>query len=187
MAKKSTHASPTAVTYARSLLELAQERNIAQPIGAELASIREVLDANPTFREFLRDPAIGAEERTGVVDRVLRSRVDPLLGNFLGVMNLHGRLGLLDEVAAAYEQLLDELTGKVEVDVTVAQQLTPDELEQVRQRVSSALKKDAVVHQYVDDSIIGGLVLRVGDKLIDASVRSQLETMRRQFLAAAPR
>jgi F-type H+-transporting ATPase subunit delta len=184
---KSTHASPTAVTYARSLLELAQERNQAEPIGAELRGIQEVLETNPTLREFLKDPGIGAEERTGVVDRVLRSRVDPLLGNFLGVLGVHGRLGLLDEIAAAYDDLLDELLGKVEVDVTVAQQLTPAELEQVRQRVGSALKKDAVVHQYVDESIIGGLLLRVGDKLIDASVRSQLETMRRQFLAAAPR
>ena len=184
---QTTHPSPTAVTYARSLLELAQERNIAQPIGQELDEIKQVLDANPTFREFLKDPGIGAEERTGVIDRVLRARVDPLLGNFLGVLNVHGRLGLLDEIATAYGDLLDELLGKIEVDVTVAQRLTPDELEQVRQRVGSALKKDAVVHQYVDESIIGGLVLRVGDKLIDASVRSQLETMRRQFLAAAPR
>jgi F-type H+-transporting ATPase subunit delta len=146
-----------------------------------------VLEANPTFREFLKDPGIGAEERTGVIDRVLRSRANPLLANFLGVLNIHGRLGLLDEIATAYGDLLDELHGKIEVDVTVAQRLTPEELEQVRQRVSTALKKDAVVHQYVDDSIIGGLLLRVGDKLIDASVRSQLETMRRQFLAAAPR
>jgi F-type H+-transporting ATPase subunit delta len=184
---QTSHASPTAVTYARSLLELAQERNVAQPIGDELQGIHEVLEANPTLREFLKDPGISAEERTGVVDRVFRPRVNPLLGNFLGVLGVHGRLGLLDQVAAAYDDLLDQLLGKVEVDVTVAQQLSPDELEQVRQRVGAALKKDAVIHQYVDESIIGGLLLRVGDKLIDASVRSQLETMRRQFLAAAPR
>jgi F-type H+-transporting ATPase subunit delta len=184
---KTTHASPTAVTYARSLLELAQERNVTEPIGQELEQITQVLESNPTFREFLKDPGIGTEERTGVLDRVLQSRVNPLLGNFLGVLNLHGRLGLLEQIAAAYGDLLEELHGKVEVDVTVAQRLTADELEQVRQRVGSALKKDAVVHQYVDESIVGGLVLRVGDKLIDASVRSQLETMRRQFLAARPR
>jgi F-type H+-transporting ATPase subunit delta len=184
---QTTHPSPTAVTYARSLLELAQERNIAEPIGQELDGIREVLETNPTFREFLKDPGIGAEERTGVVDRVLRARANPLLSNFLGVLGVHNRLGLLEEIATAYGDLLDELLGKIEVDVTVAQRLSPEELEQVRQRVSGALKKDAVVHQYVDESIIGGLVLRVGDKLIDASVRSQLETIRRQFLAARPR
>jgi F-type H+-transporting ATPase subunit delta len=184
---KSTHASPAAVTYARSLLELAQERNVAEPIGAELQGIKQVLDDNPSFREFLKDPGVGAEERTGVVDRVLRARVDPLLSNFLGVLGVKNRLGLLDQIAAAYDDLLDELLGKVEVDVTVATALSPAELEEVRQRVGAALKKDAVIRQFVDESIIGGLVLRVGDKLIDASVHSQLETMRRQFLAAAPR
>jgi F-type H+-transporting ATPase subunit delta len=71
------------------------------------------------------------------------------------------------------------------VDVTVAQRLSPDELENVRRRVSQALGKDAVVHQYVDESIIGGLVLRVQDQLIDASVRYQLDAMKQRLLQAA--
>jgi F-type H+-transporting ATPase subunit delta len=182
-----THNSPTAVTYARSLLELAQERKVAEPVGQELAAIAEVLKANPTFLAFLRDPGIGRDERTRVVDRVLKSQASPLLANFLGVLAAHDRLGILDQIAAAYNDLLEELLGKVEVDVTVATRLSADELEQVRQKVSAALKKDAVVHQYVDESIIGGLVLRVQDKLIDASVKSQLETMKRQLLAARPK
>ena len=182
-----THASVTAYTYARSLLELAQQRNAAPQIGAELDQIREIIRANPTFAEFLRDPGISAEERAGVIDRTIKAQVDPLLANFIGVVLVHGRLGMLDEIATAYNDLLDDLLGKVEVDVTVAQRLSPDDLEQVRRKVAAALKKDAVIHQYVDESIIGGLVLRVEDKLIDASVKTQLETMRRQLLAAAPR
>jgi F-type H+-transporting ATPase subunit delta len=182
-----THSSPTAVTYARSLLELAQDRKLAEPIGQELASIAEILTANPTFLGFLRDPAIGSEERSRVVDKVLKPNVNPLLANFLGVMGMHNRLGILDQVAQAYSDLLDELLGKIEVDVTVSQKLSAAELDQVRQKVSAALKKDAVVHQYIDESIIGGMVLRVGDQLIDASVKTQLETMKRQFLASRPR
>jgi F-type H+-transporting ATPase subunit delta len=182
-----THNSPTAVTYARSLLELAQGRQLAEPIGQELASIAEILLENPNFLAFLRDPAIGTEERIRVVDKVLKPQVNPLLANFLGVLGHHNRLGILDQIAQAYSDLLDEMLGKVEVDVTVSQKLSPAELDQVRQKVSTALKKDAVVHQYVDDSIIGGMILRVGDQLIDASVRTQLETMKRQFLASRPR
>jgi F-type H+-transporting ATPase subunit delta len=182
-----THASLTAYTYARALLELAQERNLAPEIGAELTSIQSIIEANPTFAEFLKDPGIGAEERAGVIDRTIKAQSNPLLANFIGVLQSHNRLGLLDEIAIAYNDLLDRLLGKIEVDVTVAQRLSDEELEQVRQRVNAALKKESVVHQYVDESILGGLVLRVGDKLIDASVRSQLETMRRQLLAAKPR
>jgi F-type H+-transporting ATPase subunit delta len=183
----STHPSPTATSYAQALLQLAQERNLTEPVGAELAVLREVIETNPTFAEFLKDPGIGKEERASVIDRVLKPRVSPLLANFLGVLLNHGRLGLLPQIAQAYDELLDQLLGKVEVDVTVAQRLSEAELEQVRQRVDAALGKKSVVHQYVDDSIIGGLVLRVGDKLIDASVKTQLDTMKRQFLAARPR
>jgi F-type H+-transporting ATPase subunit delta len=182
-----THNSPTAVTYARSLLELAQQRKIAQPIAAELNQIKGVLDDNPTFVAFLRDPGISSEERTRVVDRVLKPQVDPLLASFLGVLNAHGRLRLLDQVIAAYNDLLDETLGKIEVDVTVPQELSADELEGVRKKVGDALKKEVVIHQHVDESIIGGLVLRVEDKLIDASVRSQLQTMKRRLLAARPK
>jgi F-type H+-transporting ATPase subunit delta len=182
-----THNSATAVTYARSLLELAQEKNQADSIGKDLAGIAEVLQTNATFDAFLRDPGISVAERTRVIDTVLKPSIDPLLANFLGVLNARNRMGILGEIASAYDDLLDEASGKIEVDVTTAQQLSPEELEEVRQKVSTALKKDAVIHQYVDESIIGGLVLRVQDKLIDASVRSQLQTMKRQLLAARPR
>jgi F-type H+-transporting ATPase subunit delta len=87
----------------------------------------------------------------------------------------------------AFNDLLEEQLGNVEVDVTVAQRLDAGQLEQVRQRVSQALGRAAVVHQYVDESIIGGLVLRVQDKLIDASVRFQLDQMRRRLLQAVPK
>src|SRR5918998_669583 len=81
----------------------------------------------------------------------------------LGLVNSKGRLGLLREIIEVYDDLLEEQLGNVEVDVTVAQRLSDEQLEQVRQRVSKAIGRNAVVHQYVDESIIGGLVLRVQD------------------------
>ena len=153
-----------------------------QQVDDELRGLREVIEANPTFRAFLRDPGIGEQERAQTLKRVFGGKLAPLVMNFLGVVNAHGRLGRLEEIARAYDELLDERLGKIEVDVTVAQRLGADQLEQVRRSVSAALKKDAVVHQYVDESIIGGIVLRVQDRLIDASVRAQLEGMRRRML-----
>ena len=182
--KTASATNPTAVAYARSLLELANERDQAEEIGREMAAVREVTEQNPTFAAFLADPGIGATERTATIEKVFRGRASPLVMNFLGVMNNHGRLRMLGAVAQAFTDLLDEQLGNVEVDVTVSQRLTPDQLEQVRQRVSAALGKNAIVHQYVDENIIGGLVLRVEDRLIDASVRYQLEAMRERLLAA---
>jgi F-type H+-transporting ATPase subunit delta len=182
-----TQYSPVALSYARALLDLGREQNAHERIGKDLAAVRQIIESEPQFGQFLRDPAISRDERRTVVDRILRPLVHPLVGNFLLVANEHGRLGFLDQIAAAYKALLDELLGNVEVELTVAHELTPDQLEMVRLRVSDALKKNARIKQNVDDSIIGGMVLKVEDTLIDASVKSQLRAMKKQLLARIPR
>ena len=176
--------SPVAAAYARSLLELANERGQTEQIGREVADLKQVLDDNPTFRQYLADPGIGGDERAATIDKVFAGRADPLLVNFLKVMSAKNRLRLLPEVCDAFDALLDEQLGKIEVDVTVAKKLGDSELDEVRQKVGKALGKDAVIHQYVDESILGGLILRVGDQLIDGSVRRQLEAMRERLLTA---
>jgi F-type H+-transporting ATPase subunit delta len=182
----SQHTSPVAAAYAQSLLELAIERNTAEAIGQELGDLKKIVAENPSFRAFLSNPGISEAERGEVIKRTFEGRVNPLLLNFLNVLNDKGRLASIIMIADAYDDLLDEKLGKVEVDVTVAQKLSAEQLEEVRRRVSAALGKDAVIHQYVDESIIGGLVLRVQDKLIDSSVRSQLRALRDKLLAARP-
>jgi len=184
---QTTHHSPTTLSYAQSLLELADEKGATESIGQELGQVAEIINQNPTFAAYLADPGISQDERGQKLRTIFSGQVSPLLWNFLGVLNLKGKLKAIPEISAAFDDLLDEKLGKIEVDVTVAHRLSADELEKVRQSVSSALKKDAVVHQYVDESIIGGLLIRVQDKLIDASVKAQLEAIRRQLLAAQPR
>ena len=153
----------------------------------DLQALREAIESDPTFKEFLSNPSVSTGDRARVLKSTLEGRASQLLRNFVGVLAANGRLGLLTQAAEAYDGLLGEQLGKVEVDVIVAQRLTPEQLEKVRQKVSTALKKDAVIHQYVDDSIIGGLILRVQDQLIDASVKHQLEALKQKLMSAAPK
>ena len=175
------HHSTLALTYARSLLELAEERNEVEAVSNDAGALNEVLEQNETFVRFLQDPGISEDERQGVIDNTF-GNANVLVKNFLGLLNVRGRLSELPEILSAFEYLLDKKLGKVEVDVTVAQKLSDDELEGVRQRVSKAMGKDAVVHQYVDEAILGGLILNVGDKVVDASVRRQLQAMKERLL-----
>jgi F-type H+-transporting ATPase subunit delta len=186
--KRSNKPSPVSVAYAQSLLELADEQQQAESIGQELDALAKILDENPAaVEDIFANPAVGVEERGQLLQRVFRNNVSDLLYRTLAVMNDRGRLGLIRQMAEAYDDLLSEKLGKVEVDLIVAQRLDNDQLEQARQKISQALKRDAIVHQYVDENILGGVVIRVGDKLIDASVRYQLQAMRNQLLAAAPK
>jgi F-type H+-transporting ATPase subunit delta len=185
--REPTHYSRAAVSYAQALLELSEEQKLSlESIGQELSSLRELVDTNETFRLYLADPAMGIDERWRVLKRVFDGKLSPMVLHFLGVLNDKGRLSLLREIGNAYDDLLDAKLGKVEVDLIVAHKLSPDQLENAKRRISDALKREAVVHTYVDESLIGGLVVRVGDKLIDASVKSQLQSMRERLLSARP-
>jgi F-type H+-transporting ATPase subunit delta len=184
---KDTHTSPLATAYAKSVLELATERKIEVGIGTELEEISRLIAENPDLQTFLASPAIGEAERGKVLQDAFGGRVSELVLNTILVMNRKGRLALLRQVGEAYAELLQKQQGIVEADVIVAEKLSPDQLEQVRQKVSAALKREVILHQYIDPEVIGGLVLRIEDRLLDASVRAQLRAVRRQLLAAKPR
>lgn len=176
-----------ATQYARAMLDLANQRQQAADMAGELRALKDIVEQNPTFGLFLKDPAIGVDERLATLERIFKSRVSPLAMNFLGVLNEHGRLGLIPAIADRYQEMLDRQLGNVAVEVTVAQPMDPATLETVRQRISNALGKNAQLRQHVDESIIGGLVMRVDDKLMDGSVQAQLAAMKRKLMAAAPR
>ncbi len=177
----STAPSSAASGYAQALLELADERQQTTQVAEELRSIGQIVNQNPVFKLYLADPGVGQDQRKKSMDAIFAGKINPLVLNFLHVLNNRNQLGRLQEICEAYDDLLDERMGKIEVDVTVAEKLSAEQLENVRKQIGAALKRDAVVHQYVDPTLIGGMVLRVQDQLIDASVKTQLENMRRRL------
>jgi F-type H+-transporting ATPase subunit delta len=180
----SVHNSPAAVAYARSLLELANERGQAKEVGEEMKAVGQILAENPGFKEFLSNPSVGATERSNTFDKLFKGQASELVYSMIRVANEKGRAGILDEIAAEYTKLLDVQLGNVDVDVTSATELEPDQRETINQRVNGMLGKNANLHHHVDASIIGGLVVRIGDKVLDASVKSQLKSLRERMLAS---
>jgi F-type H+-transporting ATPase subunit delta len=179
------HDQATLTSYAQALLELADARGVTQQVNDDLQSLVGVINSDAAFGHYLSDPTVGQVQREAVLDRVLGNGQTPAtLVSFIKVLNAKNRLGDLTGIASAFKGLLDVRAGNVDVSVTVAQQLSADELENVRHRVSVKLSKNAVVTQTIDESIIGGLILKVGDTLIDGSVKTQLETIKKRLIAA---
>ena len=172
--------SPIAMTYARSLLELANERGQAAEIGQEMRDLAGILASNPQFKEFFSNPSISSAERARKIDAMFKGQVSDLLFNLISVANQKGRSGLLGEIAATFNVLLDEQLGNVDVNLTSAQALDDGQAQSIGQRVGQILGKNAILHRRVDDSIIGGLIVRVGDKVLDASVKTQLKSLRQR-------
>jgi F-type H+-transporting ATPase subunit delta len=181
------HYPQAAFNYAKAILELAEEQHIElTAFQKELKDVAQIVQDNEAFRLYLADPGIGVIERDEKLRHIFQGKVMPLVSDLLRLLNERGRLSMLLDIVGAFGELLEQKLGKVEVDVTTAKPLSPAQMEQVRKRISQALNRDAVTHQYVDESIIGGLLIRVEDRLIDASVRHQLAAMKEKLLASRP-
>ncbi len=180
-----TQLSPAAYSYAQALLDLADKQNIAPAVAADMAALRQTFEQTPSLRDFFQSPAIRSADREGVLERALIKQVQPLTGNFLRLLSAKGKLDTIPAVAAALAELLDKRSGKADVRVTVSRLLSPGDLEIVRQRISTAIQKEAVITQDIDPNMIGGVRIRIGDKLIDGSVSAQLHALEQKMLAAS--
>lgn len=168
--------------YAASLFELAEADGglpNCETTGLELAEVAKVAQTDASFQEFLRSPVVSMGDKEQVLRRIFGDgKVSDLLLRFMLVLNKKSRLDQLIGIGEAYTQLLWERTGRIEVEVFSAKPLDEGLAELVRQRVGEALGKDAVLRNTVDEDLIGGLKLRVGDRMIDASVATQLSRIR---------
>jgi F-type H+-transporting ATPase subunit delta len=177
-----SHAQPTALAnvYARSLLELCaqQGREAVEEAQSQLEDILELARANPKFAELLSSRVISTKARKASLEKIFKGKVADGVYRFLQVLNDKGRLANLPAISAAFDQLVLEKFGRVEVDVFTAQPIDGGTSGAIRDRLQNALKKDVVVHSYTDEAMIGGIKLRIGDQLIDGSVAAQLRQMR---------
>ncbi len=174
-----------AMTYARSLFEMAEEaggRAKIEEIADELEQLLEFVRSNASFRAFLDSPIIDRARRRESLHRLFNGRVTDLMLRFLLVLNGKGRLNRLESIAAAYDHQVQEHFGRIEVDVITAAPIGSEAQRAVRERIQRALNREPVLHMYTDPKMIGGVKLRIGDQLIDGSVETLLRRMKRDLL-----
>ena len=186
LASISGWADAAARLYGRALLEMADESNQLDEVASQVSQLRDLLrqPEGISLVRLMSTPALGLDDRRDLIDRVFKGRVGETLYRFMQIVNNKGRLATLPAMLAVFERLLDEKKGIVDVDVQVAQRLPSDEADAVAGRLSQSLGKQVNLHQRVDESLIGGLVIRVGDQLIDGSVATQLRSLRKNLVEA---
>ncbi len=179
-----SHNDALSLTYARSLFELASaaggQTKITEVAG-ELEQVAELVRSDKRFGEFIASPIIDKHKRESCLRKIFENRVTDLTLRFLLVLNENGRLSRLDSVASAYDSLVQEAFGRIEVDVFTAAPLGREQVDGLGKSIQSAIGKEPVLHPYTDAAMIGGLKLRIGDQLIDGSVATRLRRMKRDL------
>lgn len=170
--------------YAEALLELAREQGKVDELAQEAQQLLPVIAEGGELNRLLTNPAIGDVERAKIVERVFRGKVSDLLYKLMQVMSDKGRLGSLSQVAAGYLLAVSDDRGHIDVEAYIASELDSNAAKKVADQIGQALGKTVTLTQKVDPSLIGGLKIKVGDQLIDASVASQLRNMKNKMIAA---
>ncbi len=178
-----TEANPDAIAnvYAKSLFELAvaEGGNVqAESVLGELEDILEIARGDATFSEFLASRVIPTASRDASLVKILDRNASDLTLRFLRLLNRKGRLGHLHPITTAFESLVQDAFGRVEVDLFTAEALDESAKSTFRDTLASRLGKEIILHTYTEPAMLGGVKLRIGDRLVDDSLVSQLSRMR---------
>ncbi len=180
MAKFDDKAMAIARVYARAMLELAPE-DARGSLCDELFALVSIVRNQAEFADFLASPMVDQEARRTVIDRALKGKISDLLLDSLQVMNRKSRLPLLPAVAQAYRQEYDHARGVVAVRVLSAVQLDEAQRRALVSKLEKLTGKTPAIEAIVDPSIVGGIIVQIGDKLLDGSVARQLEVAGRRL------
>jgi F-type H+-transporting ATPase subunit delta len=170
--------------YAQALINEAQKRNVLEDVAEDVRGIGELLKTNKLFLAFTQALSIGEEERLATLDKIFGGtppRVHPLTLAVIKSMARRDRLMFLRGLVEGFLAIRKKMSGHVDVEVTSATELRPEVVERVRQGLAKSVGGVADVKVKVDPSLIGGMVVRIGDTQIDGSVATQLEKIEEQL------
>ncbi|MCS6879396.1 MAG: F0F1 ATP synthase subunit delta [Geminicoccaceae bacterium] len=178
MAARSAASSSVAQRYAAALFELAREREALDAVARDLDRLEAMLAESPDLRRTLDNPLLARDELertvTGLAERV---GLDPLVRNALGVLAQHRRLGLLPQTIAQFRERLAELRGEATAEIVSAAPLPEEDLERLREAIARFAGKKVRLATRVDPELLAGLTVRIGSKMVDASLRRRLRQL----------
>lgn len=165
--------------YAAALFELAGEAGQQADVEAGLIRFQGLLDESPDLLRLVRSPVYGAEEQSRALLAVLdRAGVSGLARNFLGLIARNRRLFAASDMIKAYRALAARQRGEMQVEVESATALADAQIEALKQSLKASLGKDVQLNTKVDPALLGGLVVKIGSRMIDSSIRTKLNNLK---------
>lgn len=178
--------SEIASPYAKALMSVAADSNAVEQVGAEVTELLGILASSEELTGFLSNPLMSPDSKKGVLRQVAEGKVSDFLLNFLLLLVDRGRIAFLKSVLQQYQALLREQNQTVLADVTAAVDLTEDQQSAICDRVKTMTGAHNVeLSVQVDPSLLGGLVIKVGSQVVDASLRGQLRRIGLQLATSA--
>ena len=168
--------------YAEALVSLAGKAKDLTGWGTMISDVADAITRDERLRLFLESPRVSVEQKNDVIAKAFQDRMPRLFVRFLQSVIRHRRHGLIPEIAIQYHALVDDIEGRVHAQVTISREPDGKLAKILTDRLSKVLGKSVVPHFTVDPHILGGTVIRVGDTVMDGSVRRRLGRLRQKML-----
>ncbi|TCK67769.1 ATP synthase F1 subcomplex delta subunit [Winogradskyella wandonensis] len=169
-----------AIRYAKAVLSLARDQKAEEAVNNDMKSIVNAIAQSKELHQMLQSPVVRSSEKKAVLSSVFAT-ANSNTTNLIDTLISNKRLALLNDVATSYTHLYDELRGSQLAKVTTAVPLTDELKTKVLAKVKELTGKEAQVENIIDESILGGFILRVGDKQYNASIANKLNKLKREF------
>ena len=169
-------------SYAETYLVLARKAGNLRGWGEMLSDVARAMETDATLRLFLESPRVAAHTKMDVLGTAFQDRLPRLTVKFLQALVKNRRQMLIPEIAREYLDLVDEAEGRMHAQVTVAMEQSEEETAAIAKQLSRMFAKQVIPHVTVDPAIMGGVIVHVGDTVLDGSVRKRLATLKRKML-----
>ncbi len=170
-------------TYGDALLELAVEENRLDDIAQEVVQLEQILNDNPEFERLINNPRVDQEEKLKVVENVFRGRASDELTGFIVTVVSKGRFPEIRGILEYFTAQVEALKGIGTAYVTTPMELSEQEKAQIENRLLATTSyKSMHMHYDIDESLIGGMQIRIGDRIVDSSIRTKIMNLRHSLL-----
>jgi F-type H+-transporting ATPase subunit delta len=171
--------SGVALRYASAMFELAREGNLVDAVAGDLGRFDQMIRGSEDLQRLIRNPIFTAEEQSAAVGALLdKAGISGLAGNFIRLVAAKRRLFALPDMIRAYQDLVSDAKGIVRAQVTLAEAPSDNVLNQIKAALRDVAKADVSLDVRIDPSLIGGLIVKMGSRMVDASVRTKLNSIR---------
>jgi F-type H+-transporting ATPase subunit delta len=164
--------------YAKSLIELAKEKNVVDEVYQDMRLFSKTADDNRILMKVLGSPVVRHEKKLAILKGLFEEKVNPVSFSIFNIITRKNREAILDAIADEFVKLYDEHKGIQKATVVSSTALTPETRQQFIDSLASSTGKTIELEEKVDESLVGGYVLRVGDRQVDASLKSQLNALK---------
>lgn len=172
--------------YATALYELADVQKELDDVADDVATLLALTDESDDLRRMLRSPVVARDEQGAAIEAVMvRAGMSELTRRFVGVVARNGRLFAVEDMARAYRAILADRRGEVTAEVTSATALSDTQKKKLIEMLKSAVGSNVEVDAKVDPDILGGLIVRVGSRMVDSSLRTKLQKLQFVLKGAA--